>query len=420
MAMGMITAAVRIGGKPLRKAFVERTGLAGSEGFTMTDENGSFTFDGGWFDRIDVRIYCQNSVLRVLDGAKGNFPVSFSAKATNGATITIDKQRDHFRILNQCLDVYETVWRQFKPYSAKERRAFPLGKRATMRETFNSKRRIELSYPDDFPSDLAFVEPSALTNDGFPLVHIKHRSRDGRLFGEGDSEVSDNNPSLLPHELGHVFHFAALTPRRRATFEAGYLAFLLEKVAGRSDPTHEVDKTTSTLVAYIEAAAIFSERFFFFKKKIKPDLTGAALHEAFLADELSEQSTLGGDKSPLRKDSGFAQVGWRENEDSIIPLLDGFDVEGAVYGAIYLELASRIGLQEAVELVLESDAEDFAEFCQHVRGRGNADWTAAIDAVQDNWRRNTRRRRPRRPKAEEEQPFRRERPTSLRQAAAIR
>jgi hypothetical protein len=381
----MITAAVRVNGTPLRKAFVERTGLMGSEGFTMTDDNGSFSFDGGLFDRIDVKIYCQNSVLRIVDGAKFAIPVSFSAVARHGATITINKQRDHFRILNRCLDVYEAVWRQFKPYSDRGRRAFPLGTAGTFRKTFEAKKRIELSYPDDFPSELAFVEPSGISNGGFPFVHIKHRSRDGRLFGEADSEVSRNNPSLLPHELGHVFHFSALTPLRRASFEKGYLAFLVERTVRTGDPTHEVAKKTIPLVAYIEAAGIFSERFFFFKTRIKPNLSGKALHDSFLADELSEQSTLSGD-SPLQKDSSFIQVGRRKSDGTIKPLLQGLDTEGAVYGAIYLDLASRIGLQETVELVLASDAEDFGEFRRHVRGRGKAEWTAAIDAVRETWK----------------------------------
>ena len=67
--MAMVTAAVRAGGVPLRRVFVEHRGAFGvSLGWTLTDENGSFTFDAGLgFNRVDVRVHGRNSVIRVVD-----------------------------------------------------------------------------------------------------------------------------------------------------------------------------------------------------------------------------------------------------------------------------------------------------------------------------------------------------------------
>ncbi len=227
--MAVITASVSINGQPLKRVYVEHTGPfgIGSLGFNLTDNNGSFSFDAGLLsNQIDVKIHCQNSVIRIVNGGLFNSGISFQTAVTNGARVNITTNPDHFRILNTCLDIYDTVWRQFGIYNQASRAGFPLGKRASLRETFSSNKRIELTYPDNFPSELAFVEPSGLTNDGFPLAHIKHRTIDGRLFGEGDAHSPQHDSSLLPHELGHVFHFSALTGNTRIQAEAGYVGFL--------------------------------------------------------------------------------------------------------------------------------------------------------------------------------------------------
>lgn len=417
--MAMVTAAVEVDWEPVRRAYVEHVGpvVIGDPKLVLTDGNGSFTFDAGLIDWVDVKIHCHNPAVRVLDGAKFNIGVSFNATVSNGSTINITDQGDHYRILNSCLDIYDKVWRQFKPYSNDGRRGFPLGRRPTLRETFESKSRIELSYPDNFPSPLAFVEPSAHDNDGYPLVHIKHRSSDGRLFGDGDTRDGRPDTSLLPHELGHAFHFAALTRSRRIAIEARYLAALADQLL-RNDLNHDIAKPTTPFVAFIEAAGMFSERFFLFKDRVAQDLTGGALRRAFVADELtgsfgllrslawdrtvpglgwkreafverqplSQTSTLSSEDGPLRHPAAQMQVGQRCAGGTITPLLEGSNVEGAVYGAIYLDFASRVGLRTAVEMVLKSGVDTFEDFHRHVRGRNVADWTSAIDAVARTWK----------------------------------
>ena len=232
------------------------------------------------------------------------------------------------------------------------------------------------SYPDQFPSQLAFVEPSGLNNSGFPLVHIKNRTVDGRLFGEADAIAQQHDASLLPHELGHVFHFSTLAASTRVSIEGQYIAFILSNLA---NPTHAITRQTTPFVAFIEAVGIFSERFFFFSRQVEPSLTGVALRRAFFQDELGQQRL-----STVFVD-GYVNVGTRDNSGRITPALRGDDREGAVYGAIYLDFASRVGLREAVGLVLDSNATNFDEFRRHVQGRGNNTWRTAIDAVSSTW-----------------------------------
>ncbi len=74
----------------------------------------------------------------------------------------------------------------------------------------------------------------------------------------------------------------------------------------------------------------------------------------------------------------------RLSAGTVTPSLIGDDVEGSVYGAIYLDFARRVGLREAVGLVLESNA-TFDQLRTHVHGHGNAQVTAAIDAVAITW-----------------------------------
>lgn len=383
--MAIVTATVTIDNQPLRRAFVEHIGPFDiSLGFDLTDQNGSFSFDAGLgFNAVDVKIHCQNAVIRVLDGGlpPSPWPIHFKTRVANGATASITTNLDHYRILERCLDVYDTVWRQFRPYNGTARQAFPLGRRPSFRDTFANNRRLELSYPDNFPlATLAFVEPSGLSNAGFPLAHIKDRVTDGRLFGEGDSIAPRHDPSLLPHELGHVFHFAALNPSTRLTFETKYLAFLSGQVATGGSPFHAVDLPTDQTVAFSEATGIFSERFFFFARRVRPNLRGASLRQAFFQDELSSNPSLPG----VLVDP-YLQVGQRDNTGTITPVLTGNTVEGAVYGAIYLDFASRVGLREAVGLVIDSNATTFRDFRASIEGRGNATFTTAIAQVARTW-----------------------------------
>ena len=180
------------------------------------------------------------------------------------------------------------------------------------------------------------------------------------------------NTCYLQPLKGKSYPFSTLAASTRVSIEAQYLGFILSNL---SNPFHGVTRQTTPFVAFIEAAGIFSERFFFFSKRVEPTLSGVALRSAFFQDELGPQRLCDVLVDP------YVNVGTRDNTGLVIPNFQGNDIEGAVYGAIYLDFASRIGLWNAVGLVLESNATNFDEFKQHAQGRGNDTWQTAINAV---------------------------------------
>ena len=266
--MANVTANVRIAGRPLRRAFVEHTGPAGfgSLGWDLTDENGSFTFDAGLLaDKVDIKVHCHNSVLRVLDGG---LPVPTPVHqviggVANGDTKEIPHQRDFYRIMSTSLDVYDTVWRQFRPFNRDDRADFRWVANQPCWIPSNTPTGSNSATPTPSPAPLAWVEPAALNNGNFPLVHIKHRDSDGRLFGEGDALASITirrssrtnwaTPSTSPSRLR--------PPGNR--WRPSTREFVLTHL---SDPTHTIATRTTPFVAFIEAVGIFSERFFFFRQ----------------------------------------------------------------------------------------------------------------------------------------------------------
>ncbi len=379
--MAIITASLTDSvGEPLQRTFVEHIGKIGAIevrlGWTITDANGSLTFDAGLgFDRVDIEVHCRNSVIRVVDDSDsipGTSHIRVKMNVGQGENAAVGSFGSHFRILGKAQDVYDTVWRQFRPYNRSSRGAFPLGRKPSVKETFASSATCEAAFPDRFPiAELSFVEPVGVFNSLMPIAHIKKSTT---LFGSATAD-----PSLIPHEMGHVFHFAALRAATRAQYEAGYLGYLTTTAANGGNLFHGFSQKTSPLIAFIEAVGIFSARFFFFAKLVKPNLTGEDLRRAFFRDELSNNRSL---PDVLVGDSPRAGL---LAGGTVTPSVTTDSVEGAIYGAIYLDFARRVGLREAVGLVLDSNAADFDEFQIYVHGRGNPGWTSAIDEVALTW-----------------------------------
>lgn len=356
-----VTFTVTLRGSPLRLTYVSHFDFfrVPQTLFFRTNEAGQVTVANagianvtadptGPSDTITVTVHAQNSVVRVLDG---NFPVPVEVTqnftVTNGGTININtdaEQQDHFRIMNRCLDAYDTVFRQFSPFNRTQRQAFPFGQAATVAATRDSLPRIEVVYPDNGPSTLAFVEPVSI-GTGFPLIHIKDKSSNPRLFGTPDVDAT-----LIPHELAHALYFALMPLTTRTSVETQYLGWLTSRVASGLPPFHNTHLATTPFVAWIEALGIFSERFFFFKKRRTPPLTGVDLRQAFFKDELSTEPLLeAADPNRYRK------VGTLNAAGTVVPAFTGDNVEGAIYGAIFLDFARRRGLGEAVGRYLNSN-----------------------------------------------------------------
>jgi hypothetical protein len=384
-----VTFRVLLRGQPLRRTYVSHTDFSRVPIilFFRTDEAGRVTVsNAGTFvpfgstegpdGTITVRIHAQNAVVRVLDG---NVPVPLEVSqefsVSNAGTINIvgnNRQEDHFRIMASCQATYDRVWRQFRPFNRPQRDAFPFGQGDSVLDTRDQLPRIEVVYPDNSPSTLAFVEPVSI-GTGYPLIHLKHKAFnppgpprvDRRLFGIPDpvpdpefpipSGADPVLPSLIPHELSHALYFSLMPAPMRSSVEAQYLAWIIERLAADQPPFHNVNLVTTRFIAWIESLGLFGERLFFFSLR-NPQLTGSALRRAFFRDELSATPSLQGINL-----SGYQQVGELVS-GSVQPRFTGNEVEGAVYGALFLDLARRLGLREAAGLYLDSVEDSVLNF----------------------------------------------------------
>ncbi len=380
----ILSGTITLDGQPLKRTFFELFVSVSLPGITghhrtfsidilLTDDNGQFSavFDTSVIlkpfkfvpTQLTLKIYCHNSTIRVLKAATPDEEIHVLQNMTNGGTLNLTQQTlgefyDHFRILEQCLDVYDTVWRQFQPYSLGNRGDFPLTRKLSLAATFLESDFVTLAYPDGGPQPLAYVEPINFPRSTFPLVHIRDKSLDDRLFG-----ANGKLATLLPHELGHAFHFSALPFATRVMIEVAYIEFLISHI---TEPYHGTDLETTPFVAFVEAVGLFSERFYFYSKLVASNLTGDALRAAFVQDELTTQSLAGRPDYPDytsvgRLDTiGFLSAGALKNRS----------IEGSVYGAIYLHLSRLLNLRGAMALVIRSRATTVTELAKYVKGLG--------------------------------------------------
>jgi hypothetical protein len=366
-----VTFRVLLRGAPLRRTYVSHFDFfrVPQTLFFRTDEDGHVTVanagnanvtadPSGPNGTIKVRVHAQNAVVRVLDGALP-LPIEvsqeFEVSNTLDANINTNaEQQDHFRIMDACLEAYDLVFRQFAPFNRSGRRAFPFGQAASILATRNMTPRIEVSYPDQGPTHLAWVEPASV-GTGFPLIHLKDKNfdppgpggPDRRLFGAPDASPPVL-PTLIPHELAHALYFSLMSATTRASVEGQYLAWITSRIAAGLPPFHNTGLVTNPFVAWIESLGLFAAQFFAFRRLHTPAVDGVALRKAFFRDELSASPLLEGN---LR---GYLQVGRLNAANKIEPEVTGVNVEGAVYGAVFLDFARRVGLREAVGRYLTS------------------------------------------------------------------
>lgn len=364
-----VTFTVTLRGQPLRRCYVSHYDptRAPSTLYFLTNEDGqvtitnaglaNFTLDpAGPNGNITVTVYAQNSVVQVLDGDANMAPVSRNfSNISNGDTININtdgERQDYFDIMDRCLVAYDTVFRQFSPYFVQGRRAFPFGRLPNVGEMFIRQPRIGVVYPDrNNAIPLAYVEPAPVSLTTFPLVHLKHKDQDTRLFGTAGTAAT-----LIPHELAHALYLALMPLPTRASVEAQYIAWITARVAGGLPPFHNTGLATTPFVAWIECLSIFAERFYFFSRQ-QPNLTGDNLRLAFINDELAAAPLL--QNLPSYQYKSVGRLGPNQN---IVPNLVGENVEGASYGAIFLDFARRTTLRDAVGLYLNSGDDNVLNF----------------------------------------------------------
>lgn len=384
--MARVRATFKLDNAPLKRTYIEHVGPFGvplgtyitNDDGQVIDSNGVFGIDSLTTTNVDVKVHCQNAVVKVLNGGVVGVPpfdVTNDTQIDHDATVSISSDLDHFRILQQCIDAYDTVFRQFFPFNQTGKRAFPFGRKTSLRTTKDMLPRIELSYPDQLSPALTFVEPVSLATT-FPLMHIKHKSQDARLFGD-----ATHRRSLIPHELSHALHFASLPLQVRTAVEVSYMGWITGQMAIDQPPFHNTNLATSPLVAYTEALGLFSERFFFFRKRVAPTLNEQQARQAFFRDELSATPSLDG---VFRSGDGYVQVADLSN-GGVSPLITGGDdVEGAVYGAIFLDFARRVGLRETAGHYFRSKAISFDAYRNFINTT-EAAFTNEMTAVVNTW-----------------------------------
>jgi hypothetical protein len=359
--------------RPLRRVFIEHLVLGVPSGLYVTDDRGRLVDNNrdegldSFTDYADLRVLCHNSVVRAPNGPIDHW-VDFPG-VRDLETHVIGgpaEQRNRFRVINRAAEAYDRVFRQFEPFAT--RGEFPLGQPTSLSEGRDRARRLELMFPDAGPQPLAFVEPKGLTT-GFPVVHMKAHGADQRLFG-GNGRY----PTLVPGELAHALHFSLLTEAQRDQLAAAYVRFIVADWTNQGKGTHELDKITDPTVAFVEALDHFATEFTIFRIRFPSVASGSAARRAFIEDQLA-RDVVGTISGPLETGTITPKAG-----------IAGSSIEGAVYGAIFLDLArrTRIGLSRAVRAFFDSKATTFGQFRTWVDAN-RPEMTPALDEVSTTW-----------------------------------
>ncbi len=325
-----VTFTVKLGRNPLRHTYVSHYDFfrVPQTLFTVTNAGrANLTADpNGPSGNITVRVHAQNSVVRVLDnGLPVPFEVAPEFSVVHNGLININPNRQqakYFDIMQKCFDAYDIVFRHFPPFNATNRGLFPFGKASTLVGTRNKLPRIEVAYPDNSPVQLPYVEPVFLST-GYPLIHLKKYTISSKL---------------IAHELAHALHFALMSQTTRASVQTQYLGWILGRLGAGLPPYHGTTLVTTPFIAWIEAFGLFAWRYFEFSRQSRNrGLSVSARQNAF-----------------LRENDSYAEVGTLNPGGSVSPSLAGDNVEGAVYGAVFLDYARRVGLSKAVGEYLNS------------------------------------------------------------------
>lgn len=413
-----VKATILVNGRPLRLAYVEHIvrGIGAAEMY-ITDREGRIEDTDGdrgiasWTPRADIRVICQNPIVRILDGNNLNIGVyqdrGGDHAITDGAIVNLDSnadQDDYFAILNRIQLAYEVAFRPLHFFQELDNPDFPLGRKTSLRESRDQVRRIDLIYPDKSVSPRPWVEPKRLGDD-FPLMHIKDRAESGRLFGEDhDADGNRDAPTVLPHELAHALHFAHLSGSQRQRAQDKYLEFILTSPISGVGPEHRFGARTTAEVAYIEAGGLYGQRFVEFIRiqqggtstLVRPERITTSDQARFVATQWG-RVTASRVPPEIRPP---IQLGISDQSLSGVVLLNGFpiplsrglfrprvrggDVEGAVYAAIFVDFAARVGLDVAASAYFAANAISFGEYRTFINHE-HPEHAVALEEVRDFW-----------------------------------
>lgn len=376
----MFEAQVTLDGAPLRHTFVSHRPDFREPLVALTDGDGVARFpDIAANASIDIIVHAQNLAVRMLDGGSAS-SVEKSLRFRNkssGARLNVsrrDKSFAYYDIMARCYDTYETVFRSIAPFTSSSRREFPFGGSDKEPHDLMRKPQVDCRFPETItPGKLPWVQPQSVMG-GRPLMHIKAQTSDSRLFG-----TKTKPATTIPHEFAHAVHFSLLSSTERWLLAAKYGLWIATELASGRSGTHRTEKRTQPLIAYTESIGIFSQRFFLFATQVRPDLSGAALRKAFVDDEVSPRPSL------EKIMPGYVRIGTRDDAGVIQPRLLGKAVEGAVYGAVFLDLADRASLADAVNLYLRCGASDVGGFLGYARKQRRGALRRDLAAVAKTW-----------------------------------
>jgi hypothetical protein len=403
-----IEATILVDGLPLRWAYVEHIVLSVGTEMYITDAEGRIRntdFDPGiesFTANADIRIICQNPIVRVLDGGALNIGVyQDKSGITDNTTInlnTLAEQRLHYRILNLAQITYEVAFKPLSFFQDLPDPNFPLGRKASLRDTRDQAKRIDLSFPDGVPNPSTFVEPKRLGDD-FPLMHIKERTNAfdaGRLFGD-DGAL----PTLIPSELSHALHFSFLSKAQREQAQDKYLQFIASDIVSGGSGTHGFAVPTTPEVAYIEALDLYSVRFTEFMRQRQGGvfLVAEAVTPALRAEFVRAQWLLvttisipqlpnlnlgplggGGGAIGLAIGSLFFRLTRLFRRATVT----GADVEGAIFGAIFVDFAGFVGLNFAASSYFAANALTFGQYRTFINDK-HPEHAASLELVRRFW-----------------------------------
>ena len=400
--MVRVNATIQVDGRPLAWTYVEHRTVGFGTGVYATDEQGRVRDDDfvlgvdSLTPHADIRIYCQNPIVRVLDGKKLNAAVYQDATIRNGDVVDLNttaRQRAHYRVLERNYHAYTATYKWMRFFADQDDPTFPLGRLATLRSTRSRPRRIDLSFPDQFPGvQVSFVEPVRVPG-GFPLVHLKTDDGTGPIFGTGNTP-----PRLVPAELAHALHFTFLSSQRRAAAQAQYMQFILGSPVSGVGPFHDFEVRTTPEVAFIEALDWFGQNFLEFLRRrqglpttglvaLEPATT--AVQAAFVEEEWARLTRV----RRVAELSGAVGTGFTPPSGHPTaprpvlprrPTVTGSDVEGAVYGAIFVDFARRVGLDVAASAYFSANALNFGQYRSHINNRLPQHATA-LEQVRQFW-----------------------------------
>ena len=355
MANAEVSVCFTHGAAPVARAFVTHH-FAGGEQFVMTDHQGCVSIFAAPGPTADVTVHAHNPVVRLADPVTGD-TVGQRLLVQDGSTVLLAQGvRDGFDLVGRLRDAYGRSLRSLAPWSGRE---FPHG------VTPNDTNWIELHYPDASPSVLAFVEPQGVFT-GFPIVHLKDNS-DPTLIAYAESlgvDLVPNTDGVLAHEFAHALHFAELSPASRDRIRDAYLEFL-----ATDSLTHAFDMTTTPMVAYVEAFAMFAQRY-----------AQTAIEPGDPFDLIGAPGSVGRDRPPIDREAAFYEV--VEDLDGFHEVLGGA-VEGAVFTALFYDYAKSpgIGLAFVVETVVGCDGIDVYEYADCIDDEFGADSTEFLALV---------------------------------------